>query len=124
MTKAFPLAACAVLMALHTVGQSFKGRAVAGEAVARERVQQMRREKSGFQLVLLPDEATAIAVAEPMLFKVYGQDNIIRQRPYEAYLVDGYWYISGTLPKGWEGGVFEIILNTKTSRVLELTHGK
>ncbi|WP_157807296.1 YbbC/YhhH family protein [Hymenobacter chitinivorans] len=76
------------------------------------------------QAVLLPDQATAVTVVEPLLFRIYGKDNIVRQRPYEAYLIDGFWYVSGTLPNGCDGGVFEIILNAKDSQVLQVTHGK
>ncbi|MCB2377986.1 YbbC/YhhH family protein [Hymenobacter sp. BT635] len=100
------------------------GRSLTGEAEARARVQYLRQEKSGFSSVLLPDQATAVAVAEPIVFRVYGKANIVRQRPYEVYRIDGFWYISGTLPAGCDGGVFEIILNAKTSEVLKLTHGK
>ncbi|MCB2408039.1 NTF2 fold immunity protein [Hymenobacter lucidus] len=125
MTKYFiPAVFLILLTCCNSFGQNFKGRSVSGEAAAYERVRQMLREKPGFQAVLLPDKATAITVAESMLFKVYGKDNISRQRPYEAYLIDGFWYISGTLPEGWEGGVFEIILDAKTSQALALTHGK
>lgn len=73
---------------------------------------------------LITDKKTAIAVAEPILFKVYGRENIIDQKPYKCYLIDGYWYISGTLPKGWRGGVFEIIINSKDGKVIKLIHGK
>ncbi len=74
---------------------------------------------------LVTDKKTAIAIAEPILFMVYGKGNITSQKPYQCYLVDGYWYISGNLPKKYEvGGVFEIIINAKNAQILKLTHGK
>lgn len=73
---------------------------------------------------LLADKNIAVAVAEPMLFNIYGKDNIMRQRPYEVYLVFGFWYVAGTLPKDSEGGTFEIIIEASTSRVIGVNHGK
>jgi len=46
---------------------------------------------------VMPDKQTAIAVVEPILFKIYGKDQIIGERPYLIDLVDGYWIVSGTL---------------------------
>jgi len=77
-----------------------------------------------FYDTLIVDRQTAIAMVEPILFKVYGKNQIIEQRPYEAYLIDGYWYISGTLSKGSLGGTFEIIFSANDGRVIRLTHYK
>jgi hypothetical protein len=77
-----------------------------------------------FYDTLIVDRQDAIALVEPILFKVYGKNQIIEQRPYEAYLIDGYWYIRGTLPKGSVGGTFEIIFSAHDGRVIRLTHYK
>ena len=74
--------------------------------------------------VIIKDSVTAIMVAEPILFSLFGKDNIVNQRPYEIYLIDNYWVISGTLPKGRLGGTFLIIINDKNSSVIKITHGK
>jgi hypothetical protein len=49
-----------------------------------------------------------------------------KERTYECYLVNGYWYLSGTLPKdsNSNGGVFEIIISLKDAQVIKLIHGK
>ncbi len=73
---------------------------------------------------VIKDKSTAIGVAEAMLFSIYGKENIVKQRPYESYLIDGYWVINGTLPQGWNGGAFLIIMNSTDGRVIKLTHGK
>lgn len=73
---------------------------------------------------LIKNSSTAIAVAEPILFNIFGKDQILTERPYEVYLIDGYWYLAGTIPKGWKGGSFEIILNAKDGKVIRLTHYK
>ena len=44
-----------------------------------------------------------IAITEPILFGIYGKNNIIEERPYEYYMIDGYWYISGYTFGGLEG---------------------
>ncbi|MCA8830338.1 YbbC/YhhH family protein [Hymenobacter sp. BT728] len=72
----------------------------------------------------LPDSAAAVRVAEPILFRTYGKKNIVHERPYEVYLIDKYWVVMGTLPEDWMGGVFIIILDSRDSRMIELTHGK
>ncbi|OGX90341.1 NTF2 fold immunity protein [Hymenobacter coccineus] len=72
----------------------------------------------------MPNKQVAIAVAEALLFPLYGQRTIVNERPYEVYRSDGCWYLSGTLPVGYDGGTFEIVLKAADGQVLHLTHGK
>ena len=84
-------------------------------------------DKSSKQILVdkvINDKETAIAVAEAILFKIYGRDQILGEKPYHANLVDGYWIIGGTLPKSYVGGTFLIILSSKDGRVIKLIHGK
>ena len=74
--------------------------------------------------IIIKDSVTAISVAEPILFSIYGKDNIIKQRPYETYLIDKYWIISGTLPKDYLGGTFLIIIDSRDSKIIKIIHGK
>ncbi len=99
---------------------------VLGEAYAQQQVRQLIQAppRAAFVRPLLPTKTVAVAVVEPMLFAIYGKENIMRQRPYEVYLVDGVWYLSGTLPRGGLGGTFEILVDATNGRVLSLTHGK
>ena len=117
-----------VLMAvsLNSFAQNSKDRLILGEETARRAVKNALSEKDykPFYDTLIKDKETAIAVVEPILFKTYGKKNIISERPYECYLIDGYWYICGTLPKHWDGGVFEIIMSAKDAKVLKLIHGR
>lgn len=73
---------------------------------------------------LIKDENTAIEIAESVLFEIYSRENIIRQKPYEIYLVDSYWIIMGTLPKVWIGGTFLIIIDSRNSEIKRISHGK
>jgi len=74
--------------------------------------------------IIIKDSSTAINVAEPILFSIYGKNNITEQRPYEIYFIDNYWVLTGTLPKGSAGGTFLIIIDSRNSKVLRITHGK
>ena len=73
---------------------------------------------------IITDEKTAISIAEPLLFNVYGKKNIVKQRPYKIGKVQNYWVISGSLPKPQIGGVFKIIIDSKNGQVIRLTHGE
>ncbi|MFB9078813.1 YbbC/YhhH family protein [Flavobacterium procerum] len=72
----------------------------------------------------IKNKNTAIEVAEPILFEIYGESHIKDQKPYEAYLIDNYWVINGTLPIGMVGGGFLIIIDARDSKVLKVTHYK
>jgi hypothetical protein len=73
---------------------------------------------------LISNKETAVAIAEPILFKKYGKSHTMRQRPYQTTFIDGYWLINGTLPKGWVGGTFVIILKATDGEIIQLTHYK
>lgn len=74
--------------------------------------------------LLIKNESTAISVAEPILFVIYGKSKIEDEKPYEAYLINNYWVINGTLNRFSLGGSFLIIIDAKNSKVLEITHYK
>lgn len=73
---------------------------------------------------LITDEKTAISIVEPLLFSIYGKENIVKQRPYKIGKVQNYWVVSGSFNSIGFGGVFEIIVNSKNGEIVRLTHGK
>jgi hypothetical protein len=73
---------------------------------------------------LLPNEEVAIAVAEPILFNIYGKERIMEERPYKTIRSGEHWVIEGHLDDDMLGGVFEIILSSKDGRVMKISHGK
>ncbi len=77
-----------------------------------------------YQDSLIKDSAMAVNLAEPLLFNIYGKEEIISERPYEVYQIDSLWYLSGTIPEGNEGGGFEIILDSRNARIYSITHYK
>lgn len=76
----------------------------------------------------VPDEATAIHVAEPILKSIYGNDLIDGERPFAAQLQGETWIVRGTLhcPDGAKclGGVAEIWISKQTGQVLKVIHGE
>lgn len=74
--------------------------------------------------VIIKDSLTAVKIVEPILFSIYGKENIESQKPYETYLIENYWIITGTLPKGMKGGTFLIIIDARNSKILKITHSK
>lgn len=70
------------------------------------------------------DKETAIAIAEAVLFKIYGKDQITKQKLYEIYKMENHWVLFGTLPEDTEGGIFEIAIDAQDGRIVGLTHGK
>jgi hypothetical protein len=66
-------------------------------------IKQALAEKNNYHIFVnkpIPDRKTAIQVAEPILFKGYGKDQILGEKPYNVCLADGYWILTGTLPEG------------------------
>lgn len=72
----------------------------------------------------VPDEATAIAVAEAVLVPIYGRDKIQSERPFHAKFESGTWMVEGSLPEGREGGVATVKLLKSDGRILFVIHGK
>ena len=106
--------------------QDFSGRTVIGKQHATEEIKKALANKNAksFYDTLIKDKEMAIAIAEPILFRIYGKDNIIKQRPYESYMIDRCWLILGTLAENNLGGTFEIIINSKNAKVIKLIHGQ
>lgn len=45
----------------------------------------------------VPDETTAVRIAEAVLSPIYGEEQIKNERPFKGRLVEGVWIVSGTL---------------------------
>src|SRR5437870_12777993 len=69
---------------------------------------------------LVPDKQTAIQIAEVVLFRLYGKEDIIHQRPYVVKEEDYVWWISGTLKDNELGRTFSIAISKQTAAVLHL----
>ena len=81
---------------------------------------QAPRPKGGF----IPNEQTAIRVAEAVLSPIYGEQQIMSERPFHAKLHGDVWTVEGSLATGVDGGVATIHLDKKTGAVISYIHGK
>ena len=74
---------------------------------------------------LVPDTKTAIAIAVAVWSPIYGEKLIASEQPYVATLsADGKWTVTGSLPKGWDGGTAIAVISKSDGQVLRVSHGK
>ncbi|RLZ06404.1 NTF2 fold immunity protein [Faecalibacter macacae] len=104
-------------------------RLILGEKYAKEVLEETLKNNKVHNVIdnktpIIKNDSTAIKVAESILFEIYGENNIIKQKPYEIYKIESYYVISGTLPKNYVGGTFLIIINSFNSEIIRITHGK
>lgn len=76
--------------------------------------------KDGF----IPDQETAIRVAEAVWIPIYGKEQIESEKPFKAMLTKGVWTVEGSLSEGAEGGVALIEISKKNGCILRVIHGK
>jgi hypothetical protein len=72
----------------------------------------------------VPDEKTAIKIAEAVWSPIYGEEKIKSEKPFVASLKNGVWTVHGSLPKGWVGGVAIAEISKSDGRILLVSHGK
>jgi hypothetical protein len=72
----------------------------------------------------VPDDKTAIAIAEAILVPIYGKKQIHSEKPLQAKLKNGIWTVHGTLPEGWLGDTAEVKLAKKDARMIMVEHTK
>ena len=72
----------------------------------------------------VPNEETAIKIAVAVWSPIYGKGEIEKEKPYKAVLRDGIWYVSGSLPADYVGGVAEAEIAKEDGRILRISHGK
>jgi hypothetical protein len=72
----------------------------------------------------VPDEQTAVQIAEAVLTPIYGADTIKRERPFTATLKDGVWTVVGSPQGGAFGGAALVEISKKDGRIERVTHGR
>ena len=73
---------------------------------------------------IIKNQETLISVIEPILFDIYGKENIEDQKPYRINDFENYYVVNGTLDKNYVGGTFLIIIDKRNAQILKMTHGK
>ncbi len=74
------------------------------------------------KLGFVPDEETAIKIAESVWYPIYGSD-VYTELPFKAEAEgDSAWFVHGTLPKGFIGGTCEIRIRRSDGKILYVGH--
>jgi hypothetical protein len=78
--------------------------------------------KDGF----VPDQRTAVKIAEAVIEPIFGLQSLTNERPLVAKLKGGEWFVNGTAPTNidWRGGVVEVHINKTNGCITFLTHWK
>jgi hypothetical protein len=77
------------------------------------------RPKDGF----VPNESTAIQIAEAAARAQYGEETVSSQQPFRGRLYGETWIVKGTLhPQGALGGTVVLKLSKHDGRILFMTH--
>lgn len=82
--------------------------------------------KNGF----VPDEKTAVKIAEAILYPIYGEDLIKSEEPFVVHLKKDVWVIEGKpltkvidgAPRPVDGGEVHMEISKKDARVLKVIH--
>lgn len=75
--------------------------------------------KNGF----VPDESTAIQIAQAVATAEYGEKTISREQPFHARLYGETWIVKGTLhPQGALGGTAVVKISKLDGKILFMTH--
>jgi hypothetical protein len=70
------------------------------------------------------DKEIAVNIAKAVWISIYGKEQIEREKPYKAFLKEGVWYIEGSLPEGWLGGVAEAEIAKDDGHIIRISHGE
>ena len=77
---------------------------------------------TGAGVIATPEQA--MAVAERVWKKAYGEGVIDRERPFLVARGERCWFVEGTIPRGACGGVAHVVLGADDGRVVEIYHTK
>jgi hypothetical protein len=69
----------------------------------------------------VPDQKTAMQVAEAVLVSIYGEGQVKAEEPFRVSLDDNIWTVKGALPHG-PGGNAEVKLSKRDGTVLYVSH--
>jgi NTF2 fold immunity protein len=75
----------------------------------------------------VPNEKTAVRIAEAVLIPIYGEEKINSEKPFSAKLNEqgDVWTVNGHLPGQYNrGGVATVEIEKNDGRILQVWHGK
>jgi hypothetical protein len=72
----------------------------------------------------VPDEKTAIKIAEAILIPIYGNE-VLEKKPFTARLINNkIWHVEGSINLDELGGVPIIEIQKSDCKILKITHTK
>jgi hypothetical protein len=71
---------------------------------------------------VVPDEATAVKIAQAVFPPVFGEEEVSKYSPYHAMLKEGIWTVYGTLKPNGRGGTPMMTIQKTDGKVTELWH--
>jgi hypothetical protein len=108
-------------MSIHTSGQGVKREVTKPTGYSlNDSIKGVKsiRPKQGF----VPDETTALKIAEAVLLPVYGEKQIATERPLNATLTGDVWTVHGTIPITSMGGTAIVKISKRTGAILFMHH--
>ncbi len=74
---------------------------------------------------VIPNAEIAASIAYDYVKAVYGENDAIREQPYQVQLLNGQiWSVSGFLPQETLGGTFHIAIEKFTGKIWYIYHEK
>jgi NTF2 fold immunity protein len=72
--------------------------------------------------LIVSNAAVAIAIHEAIASAAYGREVIEKERPFHAVRVADFWWVCGSMPKGFLGGVAISVIRARDGQVMRLSH--
>ena len=75
----------------------------------------------------VPDEATAVRIAEAVFIPIYGEKQVKSEGPFYARAEGDHWVVTGTLPSSRKpnellfGGSMTVEINRETGCILDVS---
>ena len=73
---------------------------------------------------IVPDEVTAVKIAEAIFEPIFGLERVNKFLPYHAHLDDGIWTVYGTLGPESLGGTPQLTIQKKDGKVIRVWHSQ
>jgi hypothetical protein len=72
----------------------------------------------------VPDAKTAIRIAEAVWIPIYGAKTLADEKPFVATRRGDVWHVYGTMPKNTPGGTAEAEIDSRSGKIIRVSHGE
>ena len=73
------------------------------------------------QINYVPNETTAVKIAEAIWVGVWGEEKVNKSKPIKATLTDGIWHVVGTMPPtATKGGTMHMTLQASDCKIIDV----